>query len=442
MPAPETVPAPETTLRSDAEPLWDLVEQSLEEAPFYWKRWEADLASPSRNLDAVVTWTEDRLHGALDGVRCAGDGIVRVCEPQLRSKSLLAVTVAAHLLAAGSPAGSRAALATAVGEATGPPLWAMIRGIELAKLDGSFAPVAAVLAARGPEHAAALCHLKAFRRAALGRELAQALEAGVPALQAVALQAAGNGADEASERLLAAALTRGEVEVRRAAMISGIRRRVPGAWEEAVELARSRDPESAPLLSLLAALGSPEEQRIVIAALRVPALQRAGLYALAYLGTPEAVEICLAGMRDPELARSAGEAYCAITGADLARDGLTAPEPDITTPPFEEDALDADLIPKPQDLWPLPQLEAVRHHWLRIEAGYSPGVRHLYGRPLDLDGLLRALETGPMLRRADLALEVGVRSGGQYDLETRAFAETQRGMMAAGRERSAGRPPR
>ena len=56
-------------VRTTAEPYWDLVEQSLEEAAFFWKRWEADLESLTRSLDDVWSWTEDRLHGALDGVR-------------------------------------------------------------------------------------------------------------------------------------------------------------------------------------------------------------------------------------------------------------------------------------------------------------------------------------------------------------------------------------
>ena len=88
-----------TTPCTDAGPYWDLVEQSLEEAEFLWKRWEADLSSLTRNLAATSTWTEERLHGALDGVRIAGERIVEVAAGALGSGNLAAQTVAAHLLA-------------------------------------------------------------------------------------------------------------------------------------------------------------------------------------------------------------------------------------------------------------------------------------------------------------------------------------------------------
>ena len=132
--------------RTTAEPYWDLIEQSLEEAAFFWKRWESDLASLTRGLDEVWTWTEDRLQGALDGVRVAGEAVVAATEGALRGKDPAAITAAAHVLAARTPARAREALATAVRNAKGTSLVAMTRGIETAVLDGSFAPVTAVLA--------------------------------------------------------------------------------------------------------------------------------------------------------------------------------------------------------------------------------------------------------------------------------------------------------
>lgn len=262
------------------------------------------------------------------------------------------------------------------------------------------------------------------------------LESGVPALQAEALRSLAHLADEAlAARHISSGLKSSDREVRCAAMQTGIRRREPAAWEAAMQLAEARNPECAPLLSSLAALGSPAEQQLVVGALREPSLQRAGLFAIAYLGTPEAVEICLAGMREEKLARSAGEAYCAITGAELARDGLAAPEPadGASPPPLEEDRLDADLVPAAADQWPLPDPAAVERHWQGIRSQFVQGVRYWRGRPAGLATLLEAIERGPMLRRADLALELAARTGGKYDLETRAFAHAQRSMMQAAR---------
>ena len=422
-------------VRTTAEPYWDLVEQSLEEAAFFWKRWEADLDSLTRSLDEVWSWTEDRLHGALDGVRVAGERVVEATETALRGKDHAAITAAAHVLAAQTPARAREALAAAVRKATGPALVAMTRGIETAPLDGSFAPVTVALASAGPEHSAALCRIKRFRGVSPGKELTDALQSGIAHVQAEALRSLTCAEQAIAARHIAWGLKSDHGEVRRAAIQTGIRQRDPAAWQAAVQLAEERSAACAPLLPALAALGSPEEQQLVIGALREPGLQRAGLFALAYIGTPEAVEICMAGMRDDKLARSAGEAYCAITGAELARDGLVRPEPDEgpSPPRLEDDRLDANLVPTASDQWPLPDLNAVRAHWQGVQGRFARGVRHWRGRPAGLEVLAAAIERGPMLRRGDLALELAVRAAGKYDLEVRAFAHVQRSMMQAGR---------
>jgi uncharacterized protein (TIGR02270 family) len=382
-----------------------------------------------------LSWTEDRLQGALDGVRVAGDQITRTLEPALAGQKSAEISVAAHLLAAKSSSAARAALVEAVRDAVGPRLGSLTRGMELAELDGSFAPVTAVLSTGGPEHCAALCRLKAFRRSAPGRELGEAFASDVPALQIEALRAAFYAVDGSAERYISAGLKNGDPFVRQAAIQVGVRRGAPGAWETAVGLASERQPESAALLPLIAMLGSAQEQQWVIAALRDDTLRRAALWALPYIGTPEAVEICVAGMREPQLARSAAEAYCAITGADLERDRLAAPEPpDTESPPaLDADPLDADLVPKAQDLWPLPDLEAVRRHWSERKSRLTAGVRYFQGRAVDLSVLMAAIEQGPMLRRPDLITEMTARTGGRYDVEPRAFAHVQKRMMANGR---------
>ena len=185
-------------VRTAAEPYWDLVQQSLEEAAFFWKRWEADLESLTRNLDEVGSWTEERLHGALDGVRVAGERVVEATEAALRGKDPAAQTAAAQVLAAGTPERARGALAGAVREARGAPLQALVRGIETASLDGTFAPVTAALAGGGPEHSAALCRIKAFRRVAPGREASDALESNLPQPQAQAWATDGISASHAA----------------------------------------------------------------------------------------------------------------------------------------------------------------------------------------------------------------------------------------------------
>lgn len=430
-----------TPPRTAVQPLWDLVEESLDEASFLWKRWESELHSPTRNVAEIWSWTEDRLQGALDGVRVAGEDMERILEPALAGDDPQLLTVSAHLLSARAPVGARHLLSTAIARASGPRLWSMIRGIEVARLDGSFTTVAAALASSTPEHSAALCRLRASRRSPPGRELSVAFDSKVPALQIAALRAISQTSDDALNKYVENALGSDDSTVRLAAVECGVRRRLAPAWGEASKLVHERHPQSGPLLASLAMLGDVDSHRAVIAALREPALQTHGLYALGYVGTVEAVEVCLAGMRDPKLARAAGEAYCTITGADLERDRLAAPEssPPDSLPPLEADCLDADLIPAAQDSWPLPDPDAVARHWAATKSKYSPGIRHFRGRPFDLSVLLAAIEDGPMLRRPDLILEAAVRTSGVYDVEPRAFARVQQGMMAAGRNALASR---
>jgi uncharacterized protein (TIGR02270 family) len=422
-------------VRATATPFWDLIEESRDEAAFLWKRWEADLSSPVRSLQEVWSWSEDRLQGALDGVRVAGNQLVRICGADLDGADTARLTVVAHLFAAGSVPEARTQLATALRGATGPRLWAMIRGIEAAELDATFAPVTTALSTGRPEHLAALCRLKAFRRSTPGPEAAAAFESGDPLLQVHALRVLRHAKDDSAGQYVTSGLHSDMPEVRRAAMECGLYQRQAGAWDAIRKLVHERDPVSGPFLSLLAALGSPEDRENVVSALRVPALQRSGVFALGHIGTPEAAEICLQAMRDPKLARSAGEAYCAITGADLERDGLTAPEPPAgeSLPDFADDALDANLVPRAHESWPLPDESKVRAHWQTANAGYVTGARHIYGKPVDLGVLLTAVETGPMLRRPDLLAELSIRTGGRYDVEPRAFAHVQRRMMSAGR---------
>src|SRR5258706_16385094 len=84
---------------SRLEPFLDVVDESLDEAAFLWGRWHGELGSLTRNLDEVWSWTEDRLHGALDGVRVAGGAVFDVVSPGLRSDDLNPVAVCPGLLA-------------------------------------------------------------------------------------------------------------------------------------------------------------------------------------------------------------------------------------------------------------------------------------------------------------------------------------------------------
>ena len=426
-------------MNAQVEPLPELIDESFEEATFLWSRWEADLSSITRNLDEVWTWTEDRLGGALDGVKLASDSILeRLARTALNDGNRHALSVCGHVLATAATPRARTVLAQVLHSATGDTLQAVVRGIEVAPLDGSFAPITKFLTRNGPEHAAALARLKAFRRAELGAELTTAFESNLPQLQAGALRAARLLPAQYAAAWVDAGLKHDDPAVRLAATQTGLLQHIPNAWAAALASARKPRPEFAALLGPVAMLGGDAEFQLIYSALAEPKVRQAAIWALGNIGTRDAAGYCIAALKHPELAKAAGEAYCAITGADLARDRLTAAEPEEASPTFEADDLDANLVPTPGEQWPLPNPDALREHWNKAHARFQNGVRYVRGKPATLEILMGAVETAPMLRRPDYAFELYVRSGGKYDVEPRTTRAVQRQMMTLGRTRLTG----
>ncbi|HEY6642863.1 TIGR02270 family protein [Povalibacter sp.] len=414
-------------------PLPDLIEESFEEATFLWHRWETELASLTRNLDEVWSWTEDRLHGALAGVQVTGDGLIEFCRPHLACDDPRRVTVASALLASRNSTDVIDLLSDALSRAEGATLAALARGLEVTGSASVLGSTAGVLINLSTAHKATLCRIKTARSARPGPEMAAAFESGEPDLQVAALRAARYIADEYLDDWLTAGLRSAHPQARLAAIETGITRNAPSAWTAAIDAVGSANPVLAPVLRLIALLGDAEQHSLIYSSLRVPQFQAQALWALGHVGTRQAIEVCLQGMNHETLARSASEAYCHITGADLARDHLAAADSPQDAPSFEEDDLEADLVPTPESLWPLPDADAVRRHWEAHQGAFQPDVRYVRGRAVNAETLLNAIEAGPMLRRPDLVLNLAARTRGAYDVETRAFAARQRIMMARGR---------
>ncbi|HMN43941.1 MAG TPA: TIGR02270 family protein [Povalibacter sp.] len=419
-------------------PLPDLIEESFDEATFLWQRWEAELTSLTRNLDEVWSWTEDRLHGALAGVHVLGDGLIDFCRPHLASDDPRRITVATALLASRGSADVVNVLSEALTDADAPKLAAMARGLETTGSSQVLSSTAGLLAGLSPAHQATLCRIKTARSARPGPELAAAFAAGEAGMQIAALRAVRFAASEHLDEWVGAGLRTKHPQARLTAIEAGIARNVPAAWTAAIDAVGNANAELAPVLRLIAMLGGAEHHALIHSSLRVPQLQAQALWALGHVGTRHAVELCLQGMKHEKLARSAAEAYCHITGADLARDHLAAAETPAETPAFEADDLEADLVPAQESLWPLPDADAVRRHWEQHQASFQPDVRYIRGQPASVEALLGAIETGPMLRRPDLVLNLAAKTQGAYDVETRSFAARQRIMMARGRSALAG----
>jgi uncharacterized protein (TIGR02270 family) len=420
------------------EPFVELIEESFGEAAFLWSRWEADLSSLTRNLDEVWNWTEDRLSGALDGALLASASVLeRQVEAALKEHRAPELSVLGSVLANSKMPEAKSLLESTLREAKNKDLRALMRGVEVAPLDGGFAPIAAMLGRESPEHAAALARLKAFRRAALGDELTRAYESTDVAAQAAAQWAARYLPAKYAAAWVDAGLSHVAPAVRVMAMESGIRQQIPNAWSATLAFVKQPRAKTAGLLKYVGMLGNETDHQSIYAALREPAQQREAIGALANIGSREAAEHCLLAMKHPKFAKIAGEAYCAITGADLARDKLTSAEADEPTPDFDSDDLQADLVPTPQEMWPLPDLARTQRHWAQQASRFQPGLRYVRGRAASVEALMNAIESGPMLRRPEYAFELFVRTQGKYDLEARATRKVQRQMMSLGRTRAA-----
>jgi hypothetical protein len=98
--------------------------------------------------------------------------------------------------------------------------------------------------------------------------------------------------------------------------------------------------------------------------------------------------------------------------------------PPAPAPRFEDDDLDADLVPTPDDELPLPEPGA-------LVCRLDPRTRWLGGRPWSRGGVLDGLVSGPARRRAGLAFWLAVDSGGRHQLDTRALVSTQESQLAA-----------
>lgn len=417
-------------------PLRDLVEESFDEATFLWRRWEAELTSLTRNLAEVLSWTEGRLHGALDGVRAGGDAGLSLAHEALLSDDASRMTVGAAILVSSTDPTAHAHLAAALNPEQVARFDAALRALEVTGSPEGLRSAAIALRGASPELAGGLCRLKTFRRSAPAEELVLAFKSEQADVRLEAARLARHlPASPAAEPLVAKALGDSDARIAVAAAESALCLGLPQAWPAIAQRAVKPDAAAAPYLRLVALLGKPEQHEAIFAALPVDDLRLPAIWALGHIGTPRAVDACIAGMRHEALARAAAEAYCWITGANLYQDGLAAVETPAEVPEFEDDDLDANLVPAPEALWPLPDVDAVMRHWLARRDTFADNVRHIGGKPVSAETLLEQIEDGPMIRRADLAFEVRVRTRGKYDVETRAFAARQRQMMAAGRAR-------
>lgn len=414
------------------EPLWDVVEESFDEAEFLWRSWESGLDGHGRNLRETWFWTEDRLQGALDGVRL---GRLRIIEERLRPALSRndghGFTVAAHVLASLAQPG-REALEDALRGCETAQRQRLRRALELLAAPSQGCHEIDVWLRQQGELALKVA-ARTFRRQRSGdEEIASLLAAPEAESRLVAVQAARFLPLARASKLIEAGLQDADPHVREAAVEAGLVHGLPAAWRACRELVAKKG--SANAHHFLACLGGAEAESILVAALGDGDRSAHALAALGFLGTREAADVALEAMQaQSEInLRLAAEAFCAVTGLDLQRTGLVVPEPALPDEPlpFELDDLSADLVPTPDALLPLPDVRGVAHWWQGHRERFEAGQRYIGGAPLAPRALHDALVGGPMRRRHVLAFELAARTAGACDVQTRAFHAFQKRQLA------------
>ncbi|MGA2257786.1 MAG: TIGR02270 family protein, partial [Thermoguttaceae bacterium] len=151
-----------------------------------------------------------------------------------------------------------------------------------------------------------------------------------------------------------------------------------------------------------------------------PRLVRTAIRGAGLLGLPDLVPWLIDIIPVAQLARLAGEAFCMITGIQLALDGLEGRRPagfesgPTDDPKDHNVAMDAD-----ENLF-WPDQNKVAAWWRANSHRFEPGTRYFVGKPMTIDWLNHVLRHGYQRQRAAAALELAIRQPGTPLFEVRA----------------------
>lgn len=230
--------------------------------------------------------------------------------------------------------------------------------------------------------------------------------------------------------------------VRERALRVALAWRTPGAFGACEHQALDEAQVSPLAMTAYAILGGPRQHARLAKSAETKERRPHVLRALGFSGivavVPELLERLDA--KNPIEARIAAQAIAAIVGLDLRLDGFAAKKikaraPDDALPPLEEDDLDADLVPAPEDALPLPNAGAIRAWWMSraAELELKQQQRLVFGVPRTPEALLDALERRPLGLRQGWSLASFLWSGGLFWLDGEGLSAAQRAQLSAAR---------
>lgn len=392
--------------------LMDVVEEHLDEAAFLWKRWESSLDSPIHTYDEVLRGEQRRLFAHLDGLIVGGaPAAEQVLWPALEADDREKVAAAALALLS-SEDGDYLGRITEL--FAGAEAEAIVDGLgcafERAEHPGVARAMIAIAASTDAPPAVRARALKvlAFRRADPGDPLKACFAHADPAIRAAAAAAAACPEGQKYKNFLLKAISATEVEVKDAAIATGLLQGIKPAWTECQVVAKGGGPGAPRAWLRLALLGGAVERELIVRALksRDQAQRAAVIFAAGFSGWKAVAEACLPLLADEELGPLAGEAFCAITGLDAAEmtleeDASKKDEPE-GLPELEDDDLDENLVPGADAGLPLLDAERAQKWWSTARVKFSDDKQYLRGAVKNAAELERALATEPTRRRAAL----------------------------------------
>lgn len=400
---------------SEAQMLWDVVEEHMEEASFLWTEWERALVSPVFTLPGM-SGVEQRVSAHLEGLALGGAitpaRLARAATRASDAGSIFAVTHA--LLHRGLDEGTCVALELLT-TSSGQHRAAARRAFELAPAPRDSSNLERLL-----HNARPLARAAALDRARVlgldpGTALGDALGDPDAEVRCAALAAAAFGRRREHRDSVRAQLVAAELMVRDEAICAGM---ILGVAEAvtACRIAIEAGTGGRKALLLLAIGGTPADVSLLITALSSTERHEDALWALGFTRTIEAADACVSAVGDSAHGPVAAEAFGGITGIDLIQQRLARPAP---PPPADlDDVPDLGLELRPEAALPVPDPARILAFWAARRASFLP-------RSTEPEALLKSLARAPMRRRHALATELAIITRGALLLDTRTWARSQ-----------------
>ncbi|HEX5748771.1 MAG TPA: TIGR02270 family protein [Archangium sp.] len=406
--------------------LMDVLEEHLDEAAFLWLQWERSLVAPHFVLHEVAG-LEERLLAHVDGLVIGGAPAAdKLLIPALEAQEdVERVTAAAYTLLGSEDPSLAGTVRTALESASPEALPAFQRALELRGFDALPSWLSTLLKQEEPARLALALEVLATHGVDPGPVLPDLLRHEEPHVAAAALRVAARLRYPLDRQVLQAGLTSSVSALRDSAIIAGLQKGHRAAWTACQAAVDSKAPEPRLPALVLALSGDAREVERLKRLLEEPHHRPDALWALGFSGQPAAAELCLPWMEDEATSHLAAESFCAITGLSLEGRLVSPRTEEEPLPPLEEEALEVELTPRPEDDLPRPVASEVLAWWKESRKNFEPDRRYLHGRPFGTEALLESLQTAPMRRRHALALDLALRSRGELRVPTRAFTPYQ-----------------